>query len=228
VRGAAGNGGPFDLWAHQWMRRQARGEMIVVRYGDDFVVGFQHRDDAALNRPGFDGGRVHRTGGRPSAGTTASGASQQYYDVYLAKQDTNQLDNLATDAVFDTTASTLQLKGQTYPHAVAIDLNTHGSSPVTESYQLPIPGFKRFSSPIVGLDTNASAKASYKLTVYKNNDNPGATVLYTATFNGPSDTHPMSFNTHVATDLVFDWSEPSSGEPDNSDQFIMANPVVTS
>jgi RNA-directed DNA polymerase len=36
----------FDLRAHQWRGRRARGEMIIVRYADDFVVGFQHRDDA--------------------------------------------------------------------------------------------------------------------------------------------------------------------------------------
>jgi group II intron reverse transcriptase/maturase len=36
----------LDLWVNQWRRRQARGEMIVVRYADDFVVGFQHRVDA--------------------------------------------------------------------------------------------------------------------------------------------------------------------------------------
>jgi group II intron reverse transcriptase/maturase len=36
----------FDLWVHQWRAREARGEMIVVRYADDFVVGFQHRGDA--------------------------------------------------------------------------------------------------------------------------------------------------------------------------------------
>ena len=36
----------FDLWVHQWRRRQARGEVIVVRFADDFVVGFEHRDDA--------------------------------------------------------------------------------------------------------------------------------------------------------------------------------------
>src|SRR5712691_6890024 len=36
----------FDLWAHQWRQRHARGEMIVVRFADDIVVGFQHRDDA--------------------------------------------------------------------------------------------------------------------------------------------------------------------------------------
>jgi RNA-directed DNA polymerase len=36
----------FDLWTRQWRRRQARGEVIVVRYADDFIVGFQHREDA--------------------------------------------------------------------------------------------------------------------------------------------------------------------------------------
>ena len=36
----------FDLWANQWRRRHARGEMILVRYADDYVVGFQHRKDA--------------------------------------------------------------------------------------------------------------------------------------------------------------------------------------
>jgi group II intron reverse transcriptase/maturase len=36
----------FDLWAAQWRRRHARGEVILVRYCDDFSVGFQHKDDA--------------------------------------------------------------------------------------------------------------------------------------------------------------------------------------
>jgi RNA-directed DNA polymerase len=36
----------FDQWAERWRRRQARGDMIVVRYADDFVVGFEHREDA--------------------------------------------------------------------------------------------------------------------------------------------------------------------------------------
>jgi RNA-directed DNA polymerase len=36
----------FDLWVERWRRRQARGDMIVVRYADDFVVGFEHREDA--------------------------------------------------------------------------------------------------------------------------------------------------------------------------------------
>ena len=36
----------FDLWAHQWRRRCARGDVIIVRCADDFVVGFEHREDA--------------------------------------------------------------------------------------------------------------------------------------------------------------------------------------
>jgi len=36
----------FDLWAVQWRGREATGQMIVVRYADDIVAGFQHEDDA--------------------------------------------------------------------------------------------------------------------------------------------------------------------------------------
>jgi group II intron reverse transcriptase/maturase len=36
----------FDLWANQWRNRYARGSVIMVRYADDFVVGFQDRGDA--------------------------------------------------------------------------------------------------------------------------------------------------------------------------------------
>jgi RNA-directed DNA polymerase len=36
----------FDLWAARWRRREATGDMIMVRYADDIVVGFQHEDDA--------------------------------------------------------------------------------------------------------------------------------------------------------------------------------------
>lgn len=36
----------FDLWARQWRRREAKGDMIVVRYADDLVVGFEHEADA--------------------------------------------------------------------------------------------------------------------------------------------------------------------------------------
>jgi RNA-directed DNA polymerase len=36
----------LDLWAAQWRRREATGDMIIVRYADDVVVGFQHEADA--------------------------------------------------------------------------------------------------------------------------------------------------------------------------------------
>lgn len=36
----------FDLWIQRWRTKQARGEVIVVRFADDFVVGFQHRVEA--------------------------------------------------------------------------------------------------------------------------------------------------------------------------------------
>jgi RNA-directed DNA polymerase len=35
----------FDLWADQWRRRHARGQVVIVRYADDFVVGFEHQQD---------------------------------------------------------------------------------------------------------------------------------------------------------------------------------------
>ena len=36
----------LDLWAERWRRREATGDMIIVRYADDVVVGFQHESDA--------------------------------------------------------------------------------------------------------------------------------------------------------------------------------------
>lgn len=36
----------FDLWVDVWRRKYAQGEVIVVRYADDNVLGFQHRADA--------------------------------------------------------------------------------------------------------------------------------------------------------------------------------------
>src|SRR3970040_2270631 len=32
----------FDLWVQRWRKTHAHGDMIVVRYADDFIVGFQH------------------------------------------------------------------------------------------------------------------------------------------------------------------------------------------
>src|SRR5437868_4840099 len=36
----------FDLWAERWRRREAAGNMIIVRYADDLIVGFEHETDA--------------------------------------------------------------------------------------------------------------------------------------------------------------------------------------
>jgi group II intron reverse transcriptase/maturase len=36
----------FDLWAERWRRREATGDMVIVRYADDIVVGFEHETDA--------------------------------------------------------------------------------------------------------------------------------------------------------------------------------------
>ena len=36
----------LDLWAVRWRRREATGDMVIVRYAADFIVGFQHEIDA--------------------------------------------------------------------------------------------------------------------------------------------------------------------------------------
>jgi group II intron reverse transcriptase/maturase len=36
----------FDLWVQQWRTKRAKGDVVVVRFADDFVVGFQHRHEA--------------------------------------------------------------------------------------------------------------------------------------------------------------------------------------
>ena len=36
----------FDRWARRWRSRQARGDMVVTRFADDFIVGFEHLGDA--------------------------------------------------------------------------------------------------------------------------------------------------------------------------------------
>jgi len=36
----------FDLWAGWWRKRRAHGDVIIVRFADDFTVGFEHRQDA--------------------------------------------------------------------------------------------------------------------------------------------------------------------------------------
>src|SRR5262249_206441 len=36
----------FDLWVDEWRRRHARGDLIIVRFADDYIVGFERREDA--------------------------------------------------------------------------------------------------------------------------------------------------------------------------------------
>lgn len=36
----------LDLWVEQWRKKQARGDVIMVRYADDAVLGFEHREEA--------------------------------------------------------------------------------------------------------------------------------------------------------------------------------------
>jgi RNA-directed DNA polymerase len=36
----------LDLWAEQWRGRHAHGDVVIVRWTDDFIVGFEHREDA--------------------------------------------------------------------------------------------------------------------------------------------------------------------------------------
>src|SRR5438093_7576726 len=36
----------FDLWVQRWRTTQAHGDVVVVRFADDFVVGFEHREEA--------------------------------------------------------------------------------------------------------------------------------------------------------------------------------------
>jgi hypothetical protein len=36
----------FDLWVDWWRRTQAEGDVVVTRFADDFIVGFEHEQDA--------------------------------------------------------------------------------------------------------------------------------------------------------------------------------------
>ena len=35
----------FDLWINEWRKREAQGEVTVIRYADDFVIGFREESD---------------------------------------------------------------------------------------------------------------------------------------------------------------------------------------
>jgi group II intron reverse transcriptase/maturase len=36
----------FDLWVQRWRQKRARGDVVVTRFADDFIVGFEHRHEA--------------------------------------------------------------------------------------------------------------------------------------------------------------------------------------
>ena len=36
----------YDLWVHRWRQTKATGDMIVVRFADDTIVGFEHEHEA--------------------------------------------------------------------------------------------------------------------------------------------------------------------------------------
>ena len=38
----------LDIWVDQWRRKKATGDVIIVRYADDAVLGFQHRKEAEM------------------------------------------------------------------------------------------------------------------------------------------------------------------------------------
>jgi group II intron reverse transcriptase/maturase len=40
----------FDLWTHRWRRNTATGDVIVIRYADDSIVGFQHEHEARASQ----------------------------------------------------------------------------------------------------------------------------------------------------------------------------------
>ena len=51
----------LDLWADWWRNRHARGDVIIVRFADDFTVGFEYREEAERFRDEL-GGRLARFG----------------------------------------------------------------------------------------------------------------------------------------------------------------------
>ena len=51
----------YDLWSNEWRRKLARGDMVIVRYADDSVLGFQYVDDAQRFKRAL-GARLERFG----------------------------------------------------------------------------------------------------------------------------------------------------------------------
>jgi RNA-directed DNA polymerase len=40
--------GVLDLWVDWWRKNKAQGEVVIIRYADDFIIGFQYYPDAKL------------------------------------------------------------------------------------------------------------------------------------------------------------------------------------
>ncbi len=157
--------------------------------------------------------------------TSTGGVQEQFLASYLESQGgSTTLDRNAQNVSLDEHPSEQELAGQTYPHAVAFDLASSESG-ATASYQIPAPGFARLSANAAGFDTTSNANASYRLTVYKNNDSsPASVILYQTTFHGPSTVRKIGFATGGATDLVFVWTALTS-EPEG-EVFVLAEPIL--
>jgi hypothetical protein len=39
----------FDLWVNVWRKKWAQGEVVVIRYADDIITGFQHQTERMLS-----------------------------------------------------------------------------------------------------------------------------------------------------------------------------------
>ena len=59
----------LDLWTTRWRKRAATGDMIIVRYADDFIVGFQHESAPPQNV------RTRSAGSSADAATTQTPAT---------------------------------------------------------------------------------------------------------------------------------------------------------
>jgi hypothetical protein len=136
------------------------------------------------------------------------------------------LDRNAEDVSLSSSAEREELAGQTYQNAVAFTIDGQ-SEFLKASYQIPTPGFTRFTVPSAGLKTTSNAKAAYQLTIYKNEDSaPSATVLYRASFRGPSTVRKIDFALQGATDVLLVWTH-KTPEPESEDTFILAEPVLS-
>jgi hypothetical protein len=171
----------------------------------------------------------------PSNTTSSKTASlsgnsdEEYLTDYLESQGgAEALNHNSENAAMDTIPTQRELEGQTYPHAVAFDLNEQGvDGRLTASYQIPTPGFTKLTSNAVGLQTSSNASTIYHLVVYKNEDSsPDSIVLYQADFRGPSTVHKMSIAIQGATDLLFVWTH-KAREPEEGSTFVLADPVLT-